>query len=293
MWLSNNKTRFSILIMLIDVLIVNLSIILAYLIRFNLTLPAFKFHPYLQILFWLSRGCVFFFNTYHLYSVSPRTRWDDQFYSIIFAIVLTLMLSISLTYISANYSFPRSVFLISGILQVSMLSLWRYFLWRLTKLSLGVQRAVIIGGFEDSVETAERFKKFSESHIDIVGLITDEDPKIEDRQMRYAILGRFTEFSEILRQTDCEVVVVTPYLDAELKEKVVCYCYSLGKEVFLIPDLYEVLVIKANLNLIDDVPVFGVQNDKYEHNPIKRILDLVLGTAAFVFTLPVMIIVGS
>lgn len=291
MWLRNNKTKYSVAIMLIDGLIINLSIITAYFIRFNFTLPAFNFQPYREMFFWFTLGGIFFLNLYHLYAVSARTRWDDQFYSIILAVSLTLMLGISLTYISANYSFPRSVFIISGVLQVVFLVLWRYLLWNLTKKALGVQKAVIIGNLSDSTETADRFKGFSESHTDIIGIITDEIQQLADKDNQNRVLGSFAEFEQIIAQEDCDLVIITPSLEAAFKERVVCYCFSVGKEIFLIPDLYEVLLIKANLNLIDDIPVFNVKDDNEESNQIKRVLDLIIGFLALVITAPVMLIV--
>ena len=311
MWLSERKTGYSVIIMLVDVLIINISIILAYLIRFNFTLPSYNFEPYLQLFLWISLGSIFFLNLYQLYSVSPRTKWDNQFYSIVLAVSLTLMLSISLTYISANYAFPRSVFLLSGLIQVVFLTTWRYFLWRAAKRALGVQKAVIIGNGQETMEMAERFVEYSESHIDIIGVITDIEENIAENETglyspgavsadegnqrggaRFKVLGTLPEFDRILNSTDCNVVIITPALDPAVKEQIVCLCYSSGKEVFLIPALYEVLLVKADLNLIDDIPVFGVKNSNGESNFIKRFLDLVVAAVAFVVTLPIMALIS-
>ncbi len=289
MWPAKSKTKHSVLIMLVDVLIINLCIVLAYLLRFRFTLPVYNFQPYMEMFIGISLGGLFFFNMYHLYSVSARTKWADQFYSIILAVSLTLMLSISLSYISANYAFPRSVFIISGGLQVVFLLAWRYILWRLTKRGFGVQKAVIVGAPAEAIETAGRFKKYSESHIDIVGLISDITPATETG---YKVLGNLADFDELLARTECDVVIVTCTLDVMMKERIVCYCYSIGKDVFLIPDLYEVLLIKADLNLIDDIPVFDVKDYNGGSNQLKRIMDLALGITALVITLPVMLIVG-
>lgn len=292
MWLSDRKTGFSIVVMLIDVLIINMSIILAYLIRFNFSLPPYNFDPYLQLFFWISLGSLFFFNMYQLYSVSPRTKWDNQFYSIVLAVSLTLMLSISLTYISANYAFPRSVFLLSGLIQVILLTIWRYFLWRAAKKSLGVQKAVIIGSGPETLEMAERFAEFSESHIEIIGIISEEDSFSGAGSEKFKVLGSIDEYDKIINSVVCDVVIITPSLDAGLKEQIVCLCYSSGKEAFLIPALYEVLLVKADLNLIDDIPVFGVKNSNGESNFIKRLLDLFVAVAAFVIALPIMALIG-
>ncbi len=288
MWLTNSKTKYSVLIMLVDILLINLGIVLAYLIRFRFTLPAFNFEPYLDMFFWISLGGVFFLNTYHLYSVSARTRWDDQFYSIIMAVILTLMLSISLTYISAHYSFPRSVFLLGGLFQAVLLLVWRYILWKLTKRALGVQKAVIVGAHAEAVETADRLREFSESHIEVVGCITDQN--IKDH--KYRVLGGVSDFAGVLAGTDYDVAVITPTVEVSLKEKIVCFCYSAGKEVFLIPDLYEVLLIKANLNLIDDIPVFNVKDTNGDNSRVKRLLDLILATVALIIVLPAMLVIG-
>jgi len=292
MWLTGSKTKHSVIIMLADVLIINISIIIGYLIRFNFTLPLYNFEPYLQLFFWISLGSLFFFNIYHLYSVSPRTKWDDQFYSIVLAVSLTLMLSISLTYISANYAFPRSVFLLSGVIQVVLLTSWRYLLWRASKKALGLQKAVIVGSGQETLEMAERFADFPESHINIVGVISDVSGTVEQWESRFKALGSLEELEKALKSIECEIVIITPGLDAAIKEKAVCLCYSLGKEVILIPALYEVLLIKASLNLIDDIPVFGVKDSNGESSFIKRVLDLLVAAAAFVITFPVMVVIA-
>ena len=292
MWPTNKKTRFSFFIMLADVLVINLGIILAYLIRFRMELPIYNFRPYMEMCLWISLGSLFILNMYQLYSVSARTRWEDQFYSIVIAVTLIMMLSISLTYISANFAFPRSVFLLSGLLQVVILLLWRYLLWRMTKRALGFQKAIVIGSHTDIVEMATRIQEFSESHITIVGLITDETVQAEIRSGNLRILGEVSQFESILDSTDYDVAVVTPSVDVHLKEKIVCHCYSIGKEVFLIPDLYEVLLLKAELNILDDIPVFTIKDYNGDNTQLKRVLDFAIGCFAFVFTLPIMAVIA-
>ncbi|MDA8233789.1 MAG: sugar transferase [Clostridia bacterium] len=277
--------------MLFDILIINISIIIAFLLRFQFTLPVFNFQPYMEMSLWISLGGVFFFNVYHLYSVSARTRWDDQFYSIIFAVTLNLMLTITITYISANYSFPRSVFIIGGFLQVVLLVSWRYLLWKFTKTALGEQNAIIIGEPVEAVEIAHRFKEFSESHINVIGIISNQLQPTES-EGGYKVLGLLPDVDKIVEQTEYDVIVITPSLDAEIKKRIISRCYSAGKEVFLIPDLYEVLLIKANLNLIDDIPVFNIKDSNGDNNQAKRMLDLIIGTIALVLTLPALVIVA-
>lgn len=292
MWISNTKNKYSFLIMLVDALIINCSIVTAYLIRFKLALPDFNFQPYMEMFIWISLGGVFFLNTYHLYSFSARTRWDDQFYSIILAVTLTSMFSITLTYVSANYSFPRSVFVLSGLLQVIFLTTWRYFLWKTTKKILGSQKAILIGNGEVLNDLVERIKKFSENHLQLVGLITEKPFNKDCGKPVYKILGSFSDYKQILLREDYDVVILAPSLDIRIKEEIVSYCYSSGKEAMLIPDLYEVLLIKSDLSLIDDVPVLTVKGRNWETDPVKRILDVVGGSAAVIFTLPLMLIIA-
>lgn len=278
--------------MLADAVIINISIVLAYLVRFNFALPAFNFQPYLEMSVWITLGAVFFFHAYHLYSISARTKWDDQFYSVILAVTLTLMLSISLTYISANYSFPRSVFLLSWVLQIMFMLLWRYFLWKLSKRVLGVQKAVLIGDKQDAATLADELKKFPESHIEIAGLIVTENKPV-DRVEKYEVLGDLTNYESILANTDLyDVAVITPSLPITIKEKIVCSCYNYGKEALLVPDLYEVLLIRANLDLIDDIPLFSVKDTNGNNDPVKRCLDVVLGSIGLIIALPIMAVLA-
>lgn len=293
MWFSNEKTKYSFLIMLVDALIINLSIILAYLIRFKFSLPEFNFKPYTDMFIWITMGGLFFLNSFRLYSVSARTRWDDQFYSIVFTVVLTLMLSISLTYISANYAFPRTVFVLSGFIQVVLLLTWRYFLWQYTKKRLGVERAIVVGGSLESFEIIEKINKFSDNHLEFVGFITQE--KIDtyiNKNENHRILGSVDEFEGILGSMEYDVVILVSQIDTSIKEKIVCYCYSRNKAVMLIPDLYEVLLIKAGVHLIDDIPFCDIRDESDENNPLKRTLDMVVSTLGLVILLPLLIVLG-
>jgi exopolysaccharide biosynthesis polyprenyl glycosylphosphotransferase len=292
MWQSNSKSKNSLFIMFVDIIIINISIILAFLIRFNFSLPDYNFQPYIELFIWISMGGIFFLNFYHLYSVSPRTRWDDQFYSIILAIALNLLFSIAISYITANYSFPRSVFVISGLLQSVLLIGWRYFLWKFIKKSFGVQKAVIIGSLDDSLDLADRFNKFSESHIEIIGVITNGGKEDYQQRTDYPTLGTLEQIEVALEKLNYDVAVVTPSLEVNIKEKVVCCCYDAGKEVFLIPELYEVLLIKADFNLIDDLPIFSIRDNNGDSDLLKRSLDILMAAIGLIISFPIMFLVA-
>lgn len=299
MWFSNEKTKYSSLIMLIDVVIINVSIILAYLIRFKFSLPEFNFKPYTEMFIWISIGSVFFLNAFRLYSVSARTRWDDQFYSIVFAVGVTLMLSISMTYISANYAFPRTVFILSGVIQIILLLSWRYLLWRVTKRMFGVEKAIVVGVGEEAFGLIEKINKFSDNHLEFVGFITqddersqtDGDPQIEGNGSR-KILGTANEFESILDNVEYDVVIIISQIESSIKEKIVNYCYSKNKGVMLIPDLYEVLLIRSAVHIIDDVPFCDIRDESDDSNPLKRTLDLVVSLLGIVLLFPMMVVLG-
>ena len=120
--MGNNgpKTAFNFVQLVGDIVLVNAGIIIAFLIRFQGNLPEFNFRPYLIMVPFISVLAVLLFNFYGLY-YTMKQKWSEVFASLIVSIGILMLLTISLSYMIQGFSFPRSVFFIAAIVQLSLI----------------------------------------------------------------------------------------------------------------------------------------------------------------------------
>lgn len=78
------------------------------------------------------------------------------------------------------------------------------------------------------------------------------------------------------------------------KAKIVHYCNINGKQVLLIPDVYELFCSGVELEKIDDIPVFSPRKlrSSLEQRSLKRLLDIVVSSVALLITWPIMLLVA-
>ncbi len=83
-------------------------------------------------------------------------------------------------------------------------------------------------------------------------------------------------------------------LSSKKREKVAQYCLALNKNIYILPELYEIAVRNSNLVQIDDIPFFSCKpmTLTMEEKLIKRLFDIVFSLIAIVLTSPVMLTIA-
>ncbi len=83
-------------------------------------------------------------------------------------------------------------------------------------------------------------------------------------------------------------------LSSKKREKVAQYCLALNKNIYILPELYELSVSHSTLEQIDDIPFFACKpmTLTLEEKIIKRIFDIVCSAIAILLLSPVMLTVA-
>ena len=127
----------------------------------------------------------------------------------------------------------------------------------------------------------------------------EENPDILLSIQRYQAnaysIGQTSTFSdaadhlEDLSKFDC---VIVSGLQPKNKEKVVGACYAAGKSVYIIPDLYDVILNSARNVYLVDTPVLraGRFGPSQLEKLVKRLWDIIFAAFFLVLTSPIMLV---
>lgn len=305
---NSKKSFFRIVQVLIDLAFINLGYILAFLLKFGWNIPEENLAPYLLTWHWLTVSALAFFYFYKLYG-GYRWRWAEVFASLICVVFFQAMAAMALSFLFRGFAFPRSVLLTAPFLQLALLSLWRRLTWHIDRNLQEIRRVIIVGQTLEAVVLAEKLESAVGGSIKVSGLVVDarSEPGIEEIEPLelegqkcetqtdldyWPVLGDVSEFCECLDASGPDQVFVCSTLSQEDKAEVVYACVARDKKVFLVPDLYEIMLAQARLEQVDDVPVFtvGRLTIPEEARFIKWATDILLSLVALVVTAPLYII---
>lgn len=79
-----------------------------------------------------------------------------------------------------------------------------------------------------------------------------------------------------------------------LKDQIIDYSVKNNKEVYLVPELYDISLVESEIVQFDDVPVFkiGTLGLSNEQKMRKRLFDIVMSTIGIVIGAPIMLVVA-
>ncbi|MGM0215620.1 sugar transferase [Enterococcus sp. AZ109] len=268
---SSTKRVF---IILLDVLVYNFSIYLSFWVKFSGEIPLRNFQTFENSAIFIS---IFFIilnvllGTYIFYN---RISSDIIFVTVIGQILMSLGIMI-ITFAGRWFAFPRSVILLSFLLGVLLLGIYRILVYKLY-LKFGSDKKVVIIGHEKDVAPA--VQNFS-TH------------KNNKHKVTSVIIGNyFKNLSDLIDEIDIV------YLASKLEEKEKINIYQLvtqkEKKIFLNTTFENLITINANIMNFEDESIIESTgfNIPPEDALFKRIFDIVISLILLVIASPFMLL---
>ena len=238
---GKNKLSFPVwLVMLIDVAVVNVGFALAFLLRFGWQIPEENLQAFVGLLPFISLLTVVIFAGVGLYTLK-RHAYSHVARLINVGVALTFMATMAMAFWQREFAFPRSVFVVAPLFQVVALNLWRSLTLRLERRWHGRKRLLIVGSDEDVKRLLPKVLSLPAGWVDVACI----HPPEAIAEIHGSLPG-------------VEAVLLTEKVAPDVKREILIKCFELGREVFVIPDLYEVLLKKSFSNKIGDTPIMEV-----------------------------------
>jgi Undecaprenyl-phosphate glucose phosphotransferase len=295
-----------------DALLGLTAFVLAYTIRFKTNLiPITKGVPplrqYINLLPFIAVLVPLGFHLQSLYRLRRgRSRVDDFFavfvgsiLAVVFGIVATLYVQ---TYIAPNdtgaFQVSQAVWGLFLILNVTLAfglrELMREVFERRWRAGLGLKRVLIAGSGELGRLVADKIIEHRELGYQIVGFVDD---RAEGDHLGYRglpLLGTIEEAAQIALRESIDHLYVALPPDQHLR--MIDLIESTSREcidVKVVPDLLQVIALRARLEDLDGVPVINVNDVPLQgfNSAVKRAIDMAISALALaVFAIPLALV---
>ncbi len=271
--IKTNKLQ-SIFLALLDVLLLNLGVALAFIIRFDFSWPKYNLDPYLRLIPWQVIAAFIMFYMFDLYANWRRKSIFNLIYSVIIAVLALSLLSMVMTFWYRGFGLPRSIILISTVIQVILITTIRSMIWIVDKRLFGRKKVLIVGvDPEDGLALAEKFLEHTTGWF----IVHDFVPVNKLKELRAKI-------------EDVEVVLLSPNVNDKME--IIHCCTEYGKELLIVPEAFELFILGSEPQQVDDMLVLSIQPPRLSSSQklIKRLFDLVVSFTILVIVSPVMLL---
>lgn len=195
-------------------------------------------------------------------------------YTTTIAIICLLFATMAISFLTRKFAYPRSVLIISSLLQIVLLSFWHLYLNK-KYLKASIKKSVMIIGYEKSKELAYKLLRSKGMWSKVQYICTPENKDITSNVSKY------------------DVVFITEDISEDKKQEIIELCVDKHKMVFYEPKNPEILLFNGSFTQIEDTPVLRIKELSLstENNFFKRGLDIILSSLALIiFSIPIIAI---
>ena len=206
-----------------------------------------------------------------------RKQYSEVLIDLVIVMVKMFVIMMAISFFLRDFAYSRSILLTAIMIQFVTLAFWNRFFWRLEHASMISRRVLLMGSTKESHVVINRLRTHSylKDHVKYVC------PDFETGDWQ-AVMH------------DVDLVILSSDMKLGDKAAMLHYCQMNGKQVFIIPEFYELYCSHVDLDKIDDIPVFRPRylRPTPEQQLMKRMLDLVVAATATVCLIPVFILVA-
>lgn len=268
------------LIGLVDLSLVNLGLYLSFMFTGS-ELQGYQVGPLLLLLPSISVFTVLLFNSLGLYG-HQRSDFMIVFRALLTGAVGLALFSIFFAFMTRAFLFQRTVFVAATLIQLLLLLGWRILYWRLEYWIQGQKRLLLIGSGEDADLALEKLNQMPRGHFVVAKILDPQD---------------LDSLSQSLDEVDA--VMIAGNLDLDLKSRIIRSSFNRDREVYIIPELYEIILTRAAMTQLHDTPVIECREMRLSFPQLffKRLVDLsvtlIMAVPALLVIIPLAIFVKT
>jgi exopolysaccharide biosynthesis polyprenyl glycosylphosphotransferase len=272
---------------LIDVLLINASMLLAYWMRYELQWfrdisfyhPVSAYAPFsaaftalMLLAFWVDK----------VYREWRGSSWIDLVYRIINATAKSTIVILAVAFVLQPQQYSRLLLIEAGVVAAVLLALSRL-VERIVASSLRarghhVQRTIIVGAGEVGRTVMRTIVARPELGYQVVGFVDDDPQKGTEDIGRFRALGSTDRLSDLLTTEDVAQVIITlPWMYHRKIMRIVRECERRSVVARIVPDLFQLSLSQVDVDDLGGVPLIGVREVGFSQTAlvIKRALDIV------------------
>jgi FlaA1/EpsC-like NDP-sugar epimerase len=206
-----------------------------------------------------------------------RKKYIETFIDLAIVTIKMFAIMMVISFFLRDFAYSRSILIVATLIQFVALALWNRFWWQIEHNTMILRRVLIMGGADDchSLVSSLYIHDYLKDYVKYVC------PDYES--------GQWKEY-----MADVDLVILSSDMKLSHKAAMLHYCQMNEKQVFIIPEFYEMYCSNVDLDKIDDIPVFRPRYLKptTEQIIMKRFLDIAVSLIATIGLAPFFLLVA-
>ncbi|MGO1369359.1 sugar transferase [Senegalia sp. (in: firmicutes)] len=259
----------------INIILIIAAYYIAFYLKFDRIISPKHIGQFYQIIPYLIITSFVFFYVNDVFGILKKS-FIDIIYSSMISLVMINITTVAILFLARTLSFPRSVLMISSIIQVISVFIWTTIMWKRVQRIKRKKDAIIIGNKTDSDIVLKKVLINSKNHMNIKFICN----KLDDEMYKY--IDKVDE------------VIISPGIESHIKDEIITHCIETDKIAYLVPSLSEISLYNASIEQFDDIPTFKIDSlyMSLEKRFMKRTLDLFISIIGLILTIPIMLVVA-
>lgn len=293
------------LMLLADLLAIAASWIAAYYLRFySGPIPVYRgipgIRPYLVLLALIIVVWGMAFKAFGLYRPRRISSHLAEVTDIAQACSLAVLILVALTFFLKQYEFSRVVMLyfwVFSILSVSFVrGSFREVLRVMRRRGYNLRHVLIVGEGALARKVIERIQARPELGVRIVGLLVGDPRMVGEQVEGLRALGTYEQAGEMVGELSIDRVFIAIPLETYGRMEGILRSLEDGiADINVVPDLYQYMTLRGGVEEFDGLPLISLQDSPaYGWSLVgKRVMDVVLSSAALVITGPPLLLFAA
>lgn len=286
--------------MLIDTLVIAVSYLGAWVIRFLGPFESYRtlsFEQYMFLLVFLIPGYLLLYQAFTLYTPSRMQGRRLVLANIIKANTLGLLITLFTFYLLKIQHFARGVFFIFYVVNICLTWIYRmtifYVQGDIHKRGLNQRQTLLVGYSRAAEEYIDRIQANPQWGYVVRGILDDHVPA-GTVYKGVKVIGRIANLMVILPANRLDEIAITLGLSEYYRlEEIVALCEKSGVHTKFIPDYNKIIPTKPYTEDILGLPVINIRyvplNNTF-NALVKRVMDIVGSICAIIVSSPVMLL---
>lgn len=300
--IQDNQKNFSRLQMLIDAIVIAVTYVLAWMIRFigpfaYSAVRALALEEYMFALIFIIPGYLLLYQAFTLYEPLHMQGRRLVLANIIKANVLGLLLIVFSLYMMGESDFSRLTVYIFCV--INIFAEWgvRLFIFsmlrKMRKRGLNQKQMILVGYSRAAEEYIDRIQQNPQWGYVVRGILDDNVPA-GTAYNGIKVIGRIANLSVILPANRLDEIAITLGLSEYYRlEEIVGMCEKSGVHTKFIPDYNKIIPTKPYTEDILGLPVINIRYVPLSNTfnaMVKRLMDVVGAIMAIIVSSPVMLL---
>jgi exopolysaccharide biosynthesis polyprenyl glycosylphosphotransferase len=288
--------------LIIDVILINVSFILAYFFRFRVLLfitpdsiPIFE--QYLNVLVFVTIIWLAIFKLVGLYEEKKFTTLLDEIASLFFGATLSSLVLLGLLFLYREFWFSRLVIANAWWIALLFLGLVRVIFFesqRIARLKgIGLRNTLILGAGEMGQVLALKIIGDRSLGYRMIGFLDDDLVKLGKSYHGIPVLGEVSKVKKIIEEKKIgEIIIASTEISAEKILDIITECEKYGVEFKIVPGILELIASRVDVDELGGVPLLTVTEIQLKgfNAAVKRSADVILSSILILLLSPLFIV---